>query len=354
MMAPDTFAAQAVSIVLAVVAATATALLWDRMRRWWGVVAKVLAVVVCVGLAFVSGGVALNRELELFGSWDSVVTAGGGRIVSFTVDGRASGLSLPVYTYLPPGYDDPALRGQRLPVIEAFHGFPGSPGSWLKTLTASAYLDQEIEAHRMAPVVVVFPVQTVSRTRDSECVDAIGGIEMDTFLSVDVPWAVIHDFRVRDDAAGWGTIGYSTGGFCAVNLAMRHPTRYSAAASLSGYFHAITDKTTGDLYRGSAAARDENSPLWRLKSLPIPPIAVYLAAAMDDRVAYSDVQDFAMLARPPMSVTTATVPVGGHSKTAWRAMEPAAFDWLASWLAAPQSTDRVTATGRPRLTLDPL
>lgn len=44
-------------------------------------------------------------------------------------------------------------------------------------------------------------------------------------------------------------MGYSTGGFCAVNLAIRHPDQFSAAVSLSGYFHAVTDNSTGDIYK---------------------------------------------------------------------------------------------------------
>ena len=79
--------------------------------------------------------------------------------------------------------------------------------------------------------------------------------------------AVTAQFRVRTDRAGWAILGTSTGGFCAANLAMRHPDRYAAAASLSGYFTAITDRTTGDLYRGDQKLRNENSPLWRLKNL---------------------------------------------------------------------------------------
>jgi hypothetical protein len=36
-----------------------------------------------------------------------------------------------------------------------------------------------------------------------------------------------------------------------------------------------------------------------------------------------------------MSVTTALVPRGGHTKPVWEDLEPPAFDWLSSWLAAP-------------------
>ena len=64
---------------------------------------------------------------------------------------------------------------------------------------------------------------------------------------------------------------------------MRHPDIYGAAASLSGYFTAITDRTTGDLYHGDQKLKNENSPLWRLKNLPVPALPIFLSVAADDR-----------------------------------------------------------------------
>lgn len=353
-MAPDSVEAQVVTIVAVLVAATLAALTWDRVRGWLAWLVRPVAVTLCVATAAAAAIVGVNRELELYSSWtelfgsapdngagmpqqvvDAPVTAMGGRIVSFTVRGKASGLTLRAFAYLPPGYGT-KLRGQRLPVIEALDGFPGSPQVWLKGLDAPRILDEEISARRMAPTVVVFPYQTVTPTRDTECVNAVGGVAMDTFLTTDVPAAVTRMFRVRTDGAGWGLMGYSAGGFCAVNLALRHPTRYAAAASLSGYFHALTDATTGDLYRGSAAARDQNSPLWRIHALPVPRLALYLAAARDDRFEYGELRRFVAQARPPLRLTTGTVPQGGHSRGVWRELERPAFDWLSSWLAGPE------------------
>ena len=37
---------------------------------------------------------------------------------------------------------------------------------------------------------------------------------------------VIDDFRAEPAAAGWGLMGYSTGGFCAAKLVLQHPDRY--------------------------------------------------------------------------------------------------------------------------------
>ena len=46
------------------------------------------------------------------------------------------------------------------PVIEALHGYPGTPQQWIRRLDVAGHLDQEIAAGRMAPTVVLFPYQT--------------------------------------------------------------------------------------------------------------------------------------------------------------------------------------------------
>jgi enterochelin esterase-like enzyme len=356
-MAPDSVNAFWATVAVAVLVAVLTALVWDRVHGWLGWLVRPLAVTLCLVTALSAAGVALNRELGLYSSWAEVfgaspnnapivpqaveaapITQAGGRIVPFTVTGKASGLTMESFAYLPPGYGTAKLHGQRLPVIEALDGFPGSPQIWLTHLDVARVLDGEITAGRMAPTVVVFPYQTPSKTHDTECVNAVGGLAVDTFLTTDVPNVVAQMFRVRTDGAGWGLVGYSTGGFCAMNLALRHATRYAAAASMSGYFHAITDATTGDLYHGNADARNQNSPVWRVQSLPVPRLNLYLVAARDDKSAYRDMEEFAASARAPLRVTIATLSRGGHNWAAWRAMEAPAFDWLSSSLAGPQRT----------------
>lgn len=341
-MAPDSLTAQIATIVAVALTAVAAAYLWERMP----LAAKPIAALLCLAAAGAAGLVAVDREVEMFGSWSDLISpfrppptisqaAGNNRsrVVTFTVDGPASHLSMTAYAYLPAGYDEST---QAYPVIEALDGFPGTPMSWLKRMRLQDRLDAEIAAHRMPPTVVVLPYQTPSLRHDTECVNARSGLSAETFLTQDVPNAVVQRFRVRTDGAAWGLIGYSAGGFCSVNLALRHPERYAAAASLSGYFRAVTDHTTGDLYRGDVADRELNSPLWRLEHLPIPPVAIYLASARDDPSEFRQLKEFTAEAKPPLRLTTATTALGGHTMAAWLPMIAPALDWLGSWLAGPQ------------------
>jgi enterochelin esterase-like enzyme len=351
-MAPNSAGAQVAAIVLAIVIAVDAAMVWGRVRSWWGWVVRSVALFLCAATALAAAGIWVNRQLNLFTTWSEVaghrpvapVTGqttvdqelpSGSRIVSFNVPGPHSGITLAAKAYLPPGYDSPTGRRTHYPVIEALAGFPGTPNLWVVSLRAGDALDQEIAAGRMAPAVVVFPLQDFDQATDSECVDAAGGAKFDTFLTQDVRAAVTAQFRVRTDRAGWGIMGASTGGFCAANLAMRHPDMFAATASLSGYFTAITDRTTGDLYRGDQHLKDENSPLWRVKNLPVPAMPIFLSSAADDRQGIQQLQDFQAAVKPPMRATTMIVPYGGHTGAVWRQVLPALFDWFAGWLAAP-------------------
>jgi hypothetical protein len=117
---------------------------------------------------------------------------------------------------------------------------------------------------------------------------------------------------------------------------MRHPDKYAAAVSLSGYFTPLVGGPIGNPYKGSQALFNQNSPLWRAQNLPAPKVALYVACAKDDHAAYREMVDLGTAVRPPTRLTTSTVPNGGHSKPVWEVLEPPAFDWESSWLAAPQ------------------
>jgi enterochelin esterase-like enzyme len=344
-----------VAVALALAAAAGLATAWDRdVGRGWRWVLRATTALLCTVTALLVAGIWVNRQMNLFPTWSEVsgripeapppgqlrvdgVSTAGSQIVTFNVPGPASGISLPAKAYLPPGYDSAAGRRTRYPVVEALAGFPGTPSVWLLGLAAQKSLDAEILAGRMAPTVVVFPRQNFDQIHDSECVDAVAGPRFDTYLTEDVYATVTKLLRVRTDRTAWAVIGTSTGGFCATNLALRHPQRWAAVASLSGYYVAVIDTTTGDLYRGDQRLRDQNSPLWRVKNLPLPSLALFLCVAGDDRPGYREMQQFITALQPPVTVTRMVVAQGGHTGAVWRSALPTVWDWLSGWLAAPQA-----------------
>jgi enterochelin esterase-like enzyme len=352
---------------LVVLTAVLLALSWDAVRRFGraAVVARAGIAVLCVFSVVATSLLELNRLTETYPTWaalagehtvansgpapaaDSPPDSGAGasplapitrslphpsggasQIVTLTIAGKAAGMTMPAYVYLPAAYGTATGRRERFPVIETTHGYPGSPRGWLRRLDVRAYLDREIAAGRMAPTVVVFPYQTPTALVDTECTNLTHGPRAETYLTRDVPAAIKANYRVRTDRAGWGLIGFSAGGFCSTNLILRHPAQYAAAASLSGYAEA-------GIHIGDGSEKTTNSPAWRLRHLPRPPIGLYLAYANDDKHSRADNLLLQRLATAPVEVTMAVVAHGGHSDAVWKSMEAPAFDWLSSWLARP-------------------
>ncbi|WP_405432039.1 alpha/beta hydrolase [Micromonospora sp. NBC_00617] len=357
-MAPDSPLLLGLLAVLTVVAPVLTAVVWDRGRRWRRLARRATGIALCLVTLVSAVLVAANRQAETYASWSDLLgptpesqavpvdsrsarDGSAGHFVTIRVAGAASGVSLPMIVYLPAAYD--THPGLRFPVIEAFDGFPGSPGSWIRGLGVAGRLDAEISAGRMAPTVVLFPAQTIDPAVDTECTNLTGGPQIESFLTVDVPVAARAQLRVAEDRAGWGVIGYSAGGYCATNLLLRHPDRYAAGASLSGY-------AEPGIRVGDGSENTTNNDLWRLRHLPVPAVSLYLACPRTDAHPARDTAALAAAARPPIDLTTVFLPVGGHNMQTWRALEPAAFDWLSGSLAAP----RPSGVGATAVTVRPL
>ncbi|MFI1382526.1 alpha/beta hydrolase [Embleya sp. NPDC020886] len=256
-----------------------------------------------------------------------------GVLVNTSIQGARTGYKLDTFVYLPAAYFNAENARARFPVIQLTSGFPGTPDTWLRRMKVHQMLAGLMETGKMPPTIVVIAAQNPIAGRDSECVDAPGGARADTYLGQDVPDAIAANFRTAPAPAGWGLLGYSTGGFCSVNLALRHPDRYTAAASLSGYFKAITDVTTGDLYRGDDALRRANSPLHTVDDVRRPPVRMYLFAAKGEGKTVREAREFARKLRPTDSVKVQIESSGGHNFGTWARGLPGAFEWLGRELA---------------------
>jgi enterochelin esterase-like enzyme len=252
-----------------------------------------------------------------------------GQIEDTTIEGRLTGLSARALIYLPPQYFQPQYHRTLFPAVIVSSGYPGDVAKLVTLLRYPARLAAGIRSGQDRPMVLVMMSPMIIPGRDTECTNvAGGGPRAEDFWALDVPSAVQDAYRVSRDAAGWGLVGDSTGGYCALKLAMTDSDRFSAAASLSGYFDALQDSTTGDLYGGSAAFRAQNDLYWRITHLPSPPVAVLLATSRTGESDYAPTLAFAAHAHAPMSVSTLIRASGGHNFTTWNAEVPAALRWL--------------------------
>ncbi len=361
--------------VLTVACAVATVMLWDRPR--WRTVRRATGLLLTQLMVLLTIGVFVNRQAnffvtvgELFGSGgdDSYAasvppgtptlgpggagreqfeawlaahrqasTPGRGIVAPVVIAGGVTGYRLPARVYVPAAYFDPAQAQRRFPTVLLLAGYPGSVDTWPKSMRIAQALDAAIGAGRMGPVLAVMPEQNPVRGRDSECVDSADGVRADTYLTSDVPAAVAPYLRITGGRTGWAVAGYSTGGYCAVNLALRHPGKFVAAASLSGHFRPLVNRATGALYGNDLALRRANDPRVTVTQPRSVPVDLFLFASTGDREALRDLEQFRPLVRAPDSVTVVADRAGGHNFRAWRAVLPDLLGWLGGRLGAPTS-----------------
>jgi S-formylglutathione hydrolase FrmB len=255
-----------------------------------------------------------------------------GRIEPVVIHGTRTLINQPAFVYLPPQYFAPSYRTRRFPVIVALTGYPGNAQNLITHLRLPQTVGREIAARRMPPAILVMLRPTITPPRDTECTDVPHGPQAETFFAEDVPAVLASAYRTADHAAGWAAMGDSTGGYCALKIAMRHSDRYSAAVSLAGYYHALHDFTTGDLYGHSKAYRNENDLLWRLRHRPPPPVNLLLTTSRVGEKNYPQTRMFLASVRPPTRIASITLPFGGHHFGTWQRELPPALHWLGTHL----------------------
>ncbi|MEU7092097.1 alpha/beta hydrolase [Kitasatospora aureofaciens] len=277
-----------------------------------------------LGTAKITGAGSVSRDPARIGRLDRVRLPGG-----------TTGLSTDGYVYLPPQYFQPGNETEHFPAVLVMTGFPGDAANLVTKLRYPATELDLLDKGTMKPTVLVLMRPSPSMPRDSECEDVPHGPQAQTYFSTDVPADLRAGYRVLGGASSLGVMGDSTGGYCAVKLGMAHPGTFPAAVSLSGYFKAAEDVTTGDLFGGSQQRRSEADLNWRLTHLPVPALAVLLADSKQDGRTYADSTAFAAAARPPLVVAQATVGTGGHNFTTWDRLIPPSLSWLSARLPAP-------------------
>lgn len=262
-----------------------------------------------------------------------------GLTVHLRVHGKYSHISRMVYVFLPSQYFRPGFyQNYRFPVIELIHGFPGQPQDWITVLGVNSILDSLISQHRARPAVLVMPDANGGRGISLQCLNQRHGPPDDLYLSRDVPAYISGMIRVQKPGTGWGIAGYSEGGFCAANLALRHGKVYNFAGVMSGYFRPSDNqlpKRVSPFGTNRRRSRN-NTPVDLLGSLPLgrPIPQFWLGAGLQDAADVSSARAFAQLVqlRQP-AVALKLVPGGGHTMVTWRKLLPSMLSWMTRGLA---------------------
>ncbi|MFF3066201.1 alpha/beta hydrolase [Oerskovia sp. NPDC057915] len=179
------------------------------------------------------------------------------------------------WVYTPPGFDPAAPT--RYPVVYLFHGSPGQPSDWFAAADSANVMDTLLAAGLVQPMILV-AVDVNGKgpsARDTECLDSTtGGAQVETYVTdVVIPW-VDKSFPTVPDREHRAIGGMSSGGFCALNLGLRHLDTFGAIMALEPY------GDPGDGGRRMLATKEEfdaNSPSRYVPTMDFPqPVAVFL------------------------------------------------------------------------------
>jgi enterochelin esterase-like enzyme len=283
-----------------------------------------------------------------------------GYLFQTTITGLRSHLVRDVYVYLPPQYFQNAYAHYRFPVIELLHGSPGDPEAWVSVLDVIPTFLNLLAAHPSDAAVLVMPDTDGGRQYGLQCLNNPGGIQDMTFVAGDVPDYIARLVRVQPPGRAWGVAGYSEGGYCAANIALREPDRFGAAGVMSGYFAPIQSQVpasnkpggkpyTTNVFAGYPAQLLINTPSAYLATVPISVQlpAFWLAAGAEDRADVSGAANFRQLLQARqllqnrellqnrlLVVPFLIVQGGGHQASVWRAALGPMLTWMTPQLAA--------------------
>jgi enterochelin esterase-like enzyme len=257
-----------------------------------------------------------------------------GVVVRLPVPDRGSGFGASqALAYLPPQYFTEPAR--RFGVVYLVHGSPGVPGDWFRGgQAANAAAAAAAGGH---PVIVVAPRMSHGWLDDPECVDGTHE-RIETHFLRDVLPAVDGSLRTLATRQGRTLGGMSAGGYCALNLGLRHRDLIGTILDLSGD---VAPTHTGGLPalfgRGAAAqaAARANTPASYAADLaPAPPTRIWFDCGTADRRLLAGIHDIAVVLAARGFPVQLHVRPGGHTFHVW---QPALRQAL-TWTAEPTGT----------------
>jgi enterochelin esterase-like enzyme len=359
------------------------ALMWWMLSTGRAAV-RILAAGLAFALAMFFGVMAVNKYYGYYETWGAAIgdltsqgltsvppvpgsglpsrsqlaTPGGGGIyrglarrqgytLRLAVAGLSSHITRVVYVYLPPQYFQPAYMGYRFPVIELIHGQPGEPQDWINVVGVTATLDHLVNQRLARPAVLVMPDANGGEDVSLQCLNQVGGPQDLTYLADDLPEEIAHLLRVQPPGSSWGVAGYSEGGFCAANIALRFWNRYGFAGVISGYFHPFDNQLAHPVrpvnpFGSNRSRQRDNTPLDEVNDLPAGAVIprFWLGAGTGDKLDMANARFFWQdLQLRQVDVPLTLMPGGGHDMATWRAEIPRMLTWMTRGLAEAARKD---------------
>jgi S-formylglutathione hydrolase FrmB len=205
------------------------------------------------------------------------------------------------------------------PVLYLLHGLSDDHTAWQRYTAVARYAEA-------AGLAVVMPA--VGR---SFYTDEVHGHRYWDYVSEELPAVVRSFFRVSEQPEDTFVAGLSMGGYGAIKLALTHPARYAAAASLSGgldLLRLMQLPERGDLmdriFGGTVGDTDDVFTLLQRAS-GVPPL--YLGCGTEDPL-LPGTRRFADEASAAGVDVTLDLRPGGHEWSLWDRMIEDVIAWL--------------------------
>ncbi|WP_219151417.1 alpha/beta hydrolase family protein [Amycolatopsis sp. TNS106] len=233
------------------------------------------------------------------------------------------------YLYLPPAYR--TSPRPLLPVLVLLHGQPGGPRDWINGGQIATLMDRFAAAHKGLAPVVVMPDATGSAFANPLCVDSRLG-HSETYLTGDVPSWIKKTLQIDPDNSKWAVAGYSYGGTCALQLALRKPAVFPTFVDISGQDEPTLGsraRTVDEIFGGDEQAFRRFNPVDLLTTHSYPGSAGVFSVGRSDSVFLPQQKRvFEAAQRNGIKVTWRETP-GAHNWQAWSAGLSDSLAWLA-------------------------
>ena len=345
-----------------------TVAFWHKfvIHNWKNITARFSLIFAIQLFALAAMGVSINRSGEFYSSWSDLFgaqgqyqkvaispaalsqigvkdlraatqTKGGSLIFRKIIRGATSGISNVVYVVASPKIAAKLIGpthslGNTYQVIELFPGTPGVPQTWIGTLDGIKTMEDLEIAGKIPPTIAVIPAINVQPGQDTECLNFVGGAQVETWITTDMK-VFMQTFMGIDNRL-WSSFGYSTGGWCAAEVAVLHQDQYVAGVSLAGYFNPILSFGLSKREKNYLTKRYDliNYLKFHRRNTQI-----MVIASVKDRFANNSAQRFMRGANPLITIKYIPIPMGGHNIEVWKPFVAPGFLWLsgASDIATP-------------------
>ena len=148
-----------------------------------------------------------------------------------TFRSQSMGMDVGYCIYLPPSYEKSERAGKRYPVVYYLHG--GRPGSELKSVGLSTFIEKAIRSNRIPPMIYVFINGGPMSHYDYPQIE--NGQGESVFIEELIPH-VDSTYRTIASRKGRGIEGFSQGGRGTTRIMFRHPELFCSAAPGGGGF----------------------------------------------------------------------------------------------------------------------